>query len=180
MTDIERQSWNSVKAKLAGKNEAHLLTTIKELWNLSQQNKEFIVTKLKLQVPDDLLPRYRERVRHPFFPKRGIGNLDLKSAKAAISEYFKVTGDLVGKLDLMLLYVESGTEFTNAYGDINERFYLSLESTFDKFSQAVKENTNLLSQFISRLKILRKKSRDIGWGYGDYICDEVDELLAMD
>ena len=33
----------------------------------------------------------------------------------------------------MLYYVECGVEFTNLYGDIDERFYSSLESMFADF-----------------------------------------------
>lgn len=33
----------------------------------------------------------------------------------------------------MLYYVECGIKFTNLYGDIDERFYYSLESMFSAF-----------------------------------------------
>ncbi len=65
---MEKQSWSSVKAKLSGKSPAVLLATIQELWNMSPQNKEFLSTKFNIQSPNQILPKYRELVRQPFFP----------------------------------------------------------------------------------------------------------------
>jgi hypothetical protein len=56
----------------------------------------------------------------------------LSEAKNAISKFNKLSSDDLKTLDLMLYYVEIGTEFTNTYGDIDEKFYNSMVSMYRK------------------------------------------------
>lgn len=176
---MEMPSWNNVKSKLSGTPPEQLMATIHELWDLSTQNKEYINAKFNAQKNAHVLAKYKERIRHPFFPKRGFGSLELRPAKSAIAEYYKATKDTAGKLELLLYYVECGTEFTNEYGDIDERFYNSLESALTQFTDICKDKPNLISPFVSRLQDLKKNTENIGWGYGDFVCDEASELVAM-
>ncbi len=69
-----------------------------------------------------------------FFPARGIGKLKLGEARKAIRDYRKATGDLSGTAELLMTYVENGTRFTREFGDIDERFYSSVESALDELA----------------------------------------------
>ena len=40
----------------------------------------------------------------------------------------------------MIQYVENGVKFTNAFGDIDEPFYYSMESMFEKALEYIVEN----------------------------------------
>ena len=73
--------------------------------------------------------KYRDKVFEAFYPGRGY-NCKLKDGKQAISDFkkFGPSADLLA--DLMLFYVETGVKFTNEYGDIDEGFYSSMETTY--------------------------------------------------
>ncbi|MCG8307181.1 MAG: DUF6155 family protein [Cytophagales bacterium] len=96
----------------------------------------------------DILNRYKERVQEGFYPKRG-DQLKLSISRKAISD-FKKLGTSAGVLaDLMLFYVECGVEFTNDFGDINESFYISIETTFAKTLKSISKE-DLLPKFGER------------------------------
>ena len=91
---------------------------------------------------------------------------NFRQAKKAISDYAKATGDTVGEVDLMIYYVECGNQFTLDYGDIDERFYDSLLSMYEKAADKVlllprKEQ----AEFRERMLNLVESSAGIGWGY---------------
>ena len=72
-----------------------------------------------------------------------------------------------GTIDLMIYYVERGTEFTCAFGDMDENFYYSLESMFDNVMKEIDTHNLHKEEFIFRLQKIVENSNDIGWGYYD-------------
>lgn len=74
----------------------------------------------------------------------------------------------------MLTYVENGTQFTREFGDINEAFYNSLESVLHEMTQLLrKDDPSLYPEFRERIQRLGDHADYIGWGYGDYLRDQV-------
>jgi hypothetical protein len=74
----------------------------------------------------------------------------------------------------MLTYVEIGTQFTQEFGDINEAYYNSLESVLHEMTQLLrKKDPALYPQFRERIQGLDAHAGYIGWGYGDYLRDQV-------
>jgi hypothetical protein len=82
---MELPSWNSVKSKLSGTPPEQLMATIHELWDLSTQNKEYINAKFNAQKNAHVLAKYKERIRHPFFPKRGYGDFACDEASELVA-----------------------------------------------------------------------------------------------
>jgi len=70
-----------------------------------------------------------------FFPARGVGKLKLGEARKTIRDYRKATSNLSGTVELLMTYVENGASFTHEYGDIDERFYSSVESVLDELDE---------------------------------------------
>jgi len=66
-----------------------------------------------------------------FYPARGEAKLRFSEARKAINDYRKATGNLPGTTELLMTYVERGAEFTHKYGDIDQRFYNSVETALD-------------------------------------------------
>jgi hypothetical protein len=66
----------------------------------------------------------------PNEPWKNNQQVSLKDAKKAISDYKKSTNDHIGLIDLMICYVEYGTDFLCEFGDMYEQYYCSLESVF--------------------------------------------------
>ena len=173
--------WSTVKPKLVALSGTELIQLVQALFELSTDNKLLITTKIAPEeIPLGTIESYREKIVRQFFPKRGIGKLNLRDAKKAISDYRKATSDLGGSLDLMLTYVEQGTEFTNQFGDISEAFYLSLETMLEEISKTLRSGAgrSYYRLFLPRLQSLREDASPIGWGYPDTVNEILDELEA--
>ena len=128
MPESTSVKWPQIKSVLASFDKPELVALLKDLFDHSIESRAFLSARfLAGGVPDAILDKYRKHIVEQFLPKRGDGKLDLRSARRAIRDYRKATSDLAGTVDLMLTYVESGTEFTNQFGDISESFYDSLE-----------------------------------------------------
>jgi len=128
-----------------------------------------------------VLADYKQEIIYCFFGERGISDdlPRLRDARLLIRDYRKATKDTVGNLDLMLHYVETGTEFTNTYGDINEPFYNSLESALVEFCDGIFKSPDpeqAYVQFNKRLVALKKAAYGIGWGYDDAVQEILDDL----
>lgn len=124
---------------------------------------------------------YRQRVIAAFFPEQFHEGLPaLWEGERAISDYRRLTGDMAGTLDLMLTYVETGTRFTNTYGDIDESFYESLELTLDNFANLLLAHPEFYAEkeIAQRLMSLERDVFGIGWGYGDNVSDRIGEIKA--
>ena len=68
----------------------------------------------------------------------------------------------------MLFYAEIGVEFTNTYGDIDERFYNNIEKAYDNGLDYIFKN-NLDNMFKGNALEIQYAASGIGWGFGDYM-----------
>ena len=91
-------------------------------------------------------------------------------AKKAISDYKKVCQSQATLIDIMLFYVEQGVKFTNAYGDIDEPFYLSMEGVYQQVVEIIIK-ANLKDIFEQRCRKIMKDTEDIGWGFHDMLTE---------
>lgn len=180
-------SWTEIDKQLKELSDEDVIKLIKGLHDLSPQNKAWLRAKL-LPVAQDtkyLEDCRRKVVNYVYKETRGMPHIPrFREAKKVISEYRKSTSDLRGALDLMLTYVERGHAFTNDFGDIDEPFYDALINMLERFAIELRRSPakyELYEQFRSRLMAMRRTS-DIGWGYGDFIqetVDDLEELLAV-
>jgi hypothetical protein len=141
------------------------------------QAKEFLTVKFSTrEFALELLEKYKQKVEHEFYPKRGFGRLNLREAKKAISNFRKICTDKLMGIDIMLFYVENCVEFTNDFGDISETFYNSAASVF---ASAVKEinscDKSVYDNFADRLSAIIGSACQ-GWGFQDELSDIYYEL----
>ena len=159
--------WSELKRELTQYNQAQLLEMVSALYSLSTENKRFI--EAKVVNDDNVIEKYREIISRSISteaPWLKSHQLSLKTAKKAISDYKKATGNIEDTMDLMIYYVERGTKFTQAFGDIDESFYNSMESMFESILKLMSSNS-YPDKFLTRLEDIVKESRDMGWGYYD-------------
>jgi hypothetical protein len=114
--------------------------------------------------------KYKQVIDNEFFPKRGEPKMRLSIARNAVSEAKKLGLPSDNIADLMLFYVETGVEFTMAYGDIDEPFYNSMESMYLKALKFMHKE-NLLDRYTIRAKAIVDRTSDIGWGFHDTLCN---------
>ena len=172
--------WSATRRHLTALDKPALLALVKDLYDLGAENRDFI--QARCQAADsggEVLESYRKRIVEQFFSKRadGVGALKLGVARKAIRDYRKASGNLSGTVELLMTYVENGAEFTHDYGDIDERFYNSVESALDELAALLYGDAReMYPMFSERLARVERLSGDIGWGFGDYIGDVVWKL----
>ena len=115
-----------------------------------------------------LIESCRKKIHAAFFGRQ----LSLKNARTVINDFRKASQNKESIADLMLYYVECGVEFTNLYGDIDERFYSSLESMFADFVMILNsmENDSFYRRQSKRIRAVFEDTRNIGWGFSDEIA----------
>ena len=169
--------WNHIRQALEGWDKPAMTGLVKDLYEASPENRDFLNARFEADGEGAALETYREKIVQQFFPDRGFGKLKLSEARKAIRDFKKASGHVAGVIDLMLTYVEKGTEFTHEFGDINDAYYNSLESVMnDMVKLLFKEGRNLYPRFRERILHLRIHADSIGWGYGDYLEDQVGYL----
>jgi len=161
-----------LKNALKDYKKDELIKLITDISQACPQAKEFLTVKFTdLENVNRLLEKYKQKIEHEFFPKRGFGRLNLQEAKKAISDFKKICPNKEMIIDIMLFYVENCVEFTATYGDINEAFY---NSAISVYGQAVKEinsgDIDLVEVFAARLKSTADNACE-GWGFHDEMMD---------
>ncbi len=139
------------------------------------------LTSITGQRDDRLLENYRQRIEDAFFAGDEWGmpqTPNMLVTARLITGYRQATSDILGTLDLMLTFVETGTRFTQEFGDIDEPFYEGLELMLADFRDLLLAHPDLYAKagLAQRLVKLQRDAGWLGWGYGDYVTEQVAEI----
>lgn len=165
----------ALKKRLRECSQGELVDLVQRLYEAVPEASDFINVEYDDGgYADDLLQKAKKQVRHEFFPDRGFGRCSLSKAKDVIRSFGHVCKDPALYLDLQLYYVECGIEFTNEYGDIDERFYNSMESMYHDVIVTLNNlgDETLTSRFRDRLKAAVDDAKNTGWGFCDGLYDD--------
>jgi hypothetical protein len=167
--------WSSVRDQLKEWPQPALTALIKDLYDASPANRDFLHARFQAEETGGVaLDAYRRKIIEQFFPQRGFGKLKLAEARKAIRDYRKAAGNAAGTVELMLTFVENGTEFTRQFGDIDGPFYNQLASVLNEMVQLLCQGgAELYPRFRERIVHLETLGRDLGWGYGDELHAQV-------
>jgi hypothetical protein len=172
---LKNMGLTDLKKELKKLDKDKLIDLVADLYKKNKSVKEFFDFYVN---PDEkeLFNKYRDKVFEAFYPRRGY-NYKLKDGKQAISDFKKLgsSSDLLA--DLMLFYVETGVNFTNDFGDINEAFYSSMETTYVAALTLMRKE-NLLDKFADRASKVVSETNGIGWGFHDYLCEVHSDFYA--
>ena len=175
-----RGTWleHTVRQQLAAWEKPALLALVKDLYETDAENRDFIHARCSTgEGGGEALEKYRGKVVDPFFPAKGYGQLKLGVARKAIRDYRKATGDLRGTAELLMTYVENGTRFTKEYGDIDDRFYSSVESALEELASLLRgQGRRLYPGFSERLASVEQMTQHTGSGYHDFVVAVVRQL----
>ena len=164
-------SWSNVKAGLGSLDRAGLVGVIRDLYDASSSNRRFLQARF---VPAaGTLDQYRRLVAAAVFPDPlSQRPIRLRDASAAIRDYKRSTGDLAGVVDLLLTFLEAGTEQAADLGYGDDAYFGTLER---KATEAVSMLETLpvraRAESVARFIQLAKYQDKIGWGYGDFLAD---------
>ena len=176
----QTKKWAEVRKVLVRGDAEMLIDLVRELYDASPANQDFLHTRLKVNEDHaSALKPYLDRITGQFKIIRGDVKLNLAEARRAIREYRKATKNVPGTIELMLTYVECGTGFTLNYGDIDARFYSSLSSVLREMANLVcSEGRDYYPRFRDRIQKLSTDTERIGWCYGDFLRETVLEIKS--
>ena len=161
---------SDLKRNLKEATKEDLIKDIVDLFNKNPFVREFYSIKFCNDSSLSILIKHKDIIENEFFPKRGHGKCRLSVAKKAITEFKKLSGDKKSIADLMIFYVEMGAQFTDNYGDIDESFYLSMESMYGRALKFIVDN-NLIDDFNVRCLKIVNDTKDMGWGFHDQLYE---------
>jgi hypothetical protein len=172
-----RKKWSDVKARLEAFDRKGLVALLGDLYDASVANRRFLHSRL---TPGSrAIEEYRRLVADAIYPDPfSTRRVSIRDAAAAIVEYRRSTGDASGTVDLMLTFLEAGTEQAADLGYGDEAYFDALEirldavaKEFDSLPADVREKVR------ARLGRIQVRVRDVGWGFSDAV-DEV--VYALD
>jgi hypothetical protein len=168
-----------LKRYLGTRSREQLIAEIGEMFSKIDAVKDYCQSKLNLGYSAEVSEKYKSVIKHEFFPARGFGRARLSVARKAVSDYKKVSASKFGVADMMLYYVEMGVQFTNTYGDIDEAFYNSMESMYERAVKYIVQH-GMRGQFGKRCRRIVTDTSDIGWGFHDGLSYTYEEHFKGD
>jgi hypothetical protein len=168
---------NDLKRNLKDLSKEELIKEIVELFKKNSFVKDYYILKYDIENKSSVLDKHKDIIENEFFPKRGYGKTRLSVARKSITEFKKLSQDKNQLADLMIFYVEMGVKFTNYYGDIDEPFYLSMESMYDKAVTFI-ISAKLEDIFNQRCLKIVKDTTGMGWGFHDQLSETYYEHLG--
>lgn len=166
----------ALKQYLKSCSKEELISDIAELFKRFEPVKDYYQVKLSPEEETPVVKKYKQIIENEFFPSRGYGRAKLSVARKAVTDYKKVSRNPMSLADLMLFYVEQGVRFTNEYGDIDEPFYNSMESMYEKAIEWIVKN-EMQDLFKERCKKIVEDTSGIGWGFHDGLSDIYSEAF---
>ena len=166
--------WTDVKAALAARSTTDLVALLRDLYQVSPENRRFLHGRLL--GPEVEIEKYRTLIADAVYPDPlSQARIRISEAQRLIRHYYKATGDLPGVVDLMFTFVEAGTEQAADLGYGDEDYFASLERTFRTAIDTLNTlDPAIRTQADSRVQKIVRRADSIGWGY----CDSVREIAA--
>src|SRR6266849_5605488 len=128
-------SWADIKTKLEAFDQKGLVGLVHDLYEASTANRRFLQARL-LPSPS-AVEKFRRLVADAVFPDPfSRRRVSLRDATAAITEYRRSTGDVAGTVDLMLTFIETGTEQAADLGYGDEDYFSALENKIDAVAKS--------------------------------------------
>lgn len=149
-------------------DQESLLDEILTLYKTFDVVKEYYDSRLKSTGSQEISQKYKKILEEQFCSKKDFPELKYSVARKAINDFKKVSSNYLDVLDLQLTYVEYGVKCTLDYGDIDERFYSSMKSMFEKTLKDMDEY-GVLKTFQKRCLNIHTQTQWMGWGFGDAI-----------
>jgi hypothetical protein len=168
--------WAAVRRQLDPFDRAGLLALVHDLYDANASNRRFL--EARLLSSSTSLEKYRRLVADAVYPDPfSRRQVSVRDATATITEYRRSTGDLAGTVDLILTFLEAGTEQAADLGYGDDPYFAALERKLDAVVQAWSDlSADARKDAAKRLDWVRTRAQNIGWGYGDYVTDVVTAL----
>lgn len=124
-----------------------------ELINLFPEVREYYDLRIDPELEKSMLERYKQVIKNEFFPEKEDVKMRYSVVSETIIDFQRRALIPDNSIELMLYYVEIALDFTKLYGDIGEKFYISVEATFNKALNYIFKK-GLERKFYSKVKEL--------------------------
>jgi hypothetical protein len=168
--------WPAIRKQLDTFDRVSLLALVHDLYEANAANRRFLDARLLCSAMS--IEKYRQLVADAVYPDPfSRRQVSIRDATATITEYRRATGDVSGTVDLMLTFVEAGTDQAADLGYGDEAYFAALERKLESVAKLWPElPAQARTGAAQRLDWIRKRAAQIGWGYGDYVADVVAAL----
>jgi hypothetical protein len=124
---MKSPGWAELKIRLDTFDRKGLLGLVHDLYEASEGNRRFLQARFLSSAA--AIEKYRRLILAAVFPDPlSQRPIRLRDAIAAITEYRRSTGDVAGSVDLMLTFVEAGTEQAVDLGYGDDAYFSALET----------------------------------------------------
>lgn len=146
-------------------SEKELIKEVKKLYDKFESVKKYYEIELGNDT-EKILSEYKKKIKQEYFPSRGYGKARSSVSRKVISDFRKISIFKKDVAELFLYRVEMMLDFTLAYGEMAESYYLTLENSFVDACKII-ENENLKEYYKDYCLELITKANGFGWGVYD-------------
>lgn len=180
MAEKNTGKWVKVEEILQQADKKELVELIRVLYGRSTGDRMLINARCLGEMMEKkrakMLKGYRKTITEEFAPDRE--KIRFSVLERAINDYSNEAGDLVGTMELMLTYVESGVQYASIFGAMDDEFSDCVEWMLERFGELLKteEGQKYYKDFNERLFKISQDSDGISWGFGEMISELVGEI----
>ncbi len=146
---------------------------VKKLYTKFKVVKNFYDMELS-QDTTAILEQFKLKIQKEYLPARGFGRASNRESKKVITEFKKIAVFKQDLIDLILFRVKVMLDYTFTYGDIDEPFYNSMDSSFGDACKLIKAE-QLEKKYEAQLQNFIHQASKFGWGVYDsfvYLYEE--------
>ena len=159
-----------LKNNIALSSRDDLEALLPQIYRKNCECKELIESKFDPELETRAFVKYKKQIILEFFPYKGFGRLRYSVMRKALKNFKDISVNHKLIAELMMIHVEKGVEFTNAYGDIDDRFYDNIAGMYAKVLRYIAEH-NLHTIFRQRCREVVEQTEGMGWGFHDGLGD---------
>jgi len=173
MAKRPQNHWNGIKVELD--KRSNVIDIVKELYELSDQNKYFLEARF-LDLSINTIEPYKKIIIKALNPDVTRNeDLFIDKAQSSVDDYRKSTGNFNGTMELAFLFLNEAINFCEEYGYREEDIECALQDVYDIAINILKENLDEVDNFYQKMKKMQSKIEDVvGW---DIIETGVDSLI---
>ena len=135
ITAKNEAGWTAVRKKLDAFDRAGLLALVHDLYCANASSRRFLEARLLSSSMS--LEKYRRLVAEAVYPDPfSRRQVSVREATATITEYRRSTGDLAGTVDLMLTFLEAGTQQAADLGYGDDPYFAALARKLDAVAKS--------------------------------------------
>jgi len=161
---------------LSSLSEKELVKEVKKLYDKFADVKKYYEMELG-DNSEKILAEYKAKIEKEYFPKRGFGRARNSVSRKVVLDFKKIAIHQKDVVELLLYRVEMMLKFTNNYGDIDEPFYNSLESSFAQACEIIAKE-QLRPYFKVYCEELVRSASGFGWGVHDSMSYDYHEHVS--